>query len=688
MKTKLFTKFAVFTGLILTSFRLLGDPLNNWHWRNPLPSGNPQFPAQALNGIIFTNDTFFAVGNFGVVATSIDATNWAEFSTATSNQLNSIIFADGQFVAVGNAGTIETSTDGTNWVLQNSGTTSNLDAIACGNGKFVALGAVVLASPDAVNWSPAVSGLSSASAVTGNSIGFVAVNGSTNAYFSTDGLHWTAHTLTVPVSGFGGRTLIAPIVTSTGSGFIIGGSIYVTSESADMFMFASSDGVNWTSNALGNVYTGSGGFNYDFFLGGNEQFIAGGWAGTQPFLQFSRDGVNWAQTNFDLPEEAGPFVLGTSGAFGNGFYAVVTGEYGTSPTFASSNVVDWSAQGYSPPPAVGPTGKFNSVTFSNDMYVVATSSSFVESSNGLPYSVESNTPSASSVIAYGNSFVAVGASGDIYQSTNGLSWTQRNSGTPDALYSVAAGNGLLVAVGTNGAIQTSPTGTIWTSRLSGTSLALYGVAYSNGLYVAVGQEGTVVMSPDGINWTVQDSGQLNDLLSVTYGSAGFLAVGASGTIVTSPDGVNWARQVAGSSATFETATFGNGYYLIAGAGPAVFTSPDGVNWTSRNIGTTGGQTIYGSAFLNERFDVVGSGGTIIESDPVPPLFDIQIHGVPPEHSFTAFITPGNSFRIQSSTNPGAAQWSTIATFNNAPAMTQWTNTSPELNSCFFRAISP
>jgi hypothetical protein len=118
------------------------------------------------------------------------------------------------------------------------------------------------------------------------------------------------------------------------------------------------------------------------------------------------------------------------------------------------------------------------------------------------------------------------------------------------------------------------------------------------------------------------------------------------------------------------------------------TSPDGASWTSRNIGATGGQTIYGSAFLNGRFDVVGSGGTVIESDLVPPLFDIHIHGASPEHSFTVFVTPGNTFRIQSCSNLAAPQWSTIATFNNAPAIAQWTNTSPELNQSFFRAVSP
>ena len=675
MKSKLFAIFRLVTGLLLSCSNLLGDPLNNWHWRNPLPNGNPLVAAQTLNGIIFTNGTFFAVGNSGVVATSINATNWAEFATDTTNQLNNIIFADGKFVAVGNLGTIETSADGTNWVLQNSGTTSNLTAVAYGNGTFVAAGNAVLASTDTINWSPAVSGLSSARAVAGNSIGFVALNGSAQDYFSTDGLHWTANTLTVPVSGYAGSSLVAEIITSTSSGFLIGSEILVSSSSVDMFMFSSTDGVHWTTNALGNEITVSG-FSYNFFVTGSEEFIAAGEANNGTFLQFSTDGVTWGQTNIFLP---GFVSFGNGGAYGNGNY-VIMAKYGP---YVSSDAVNWSRQVYTPS-----TNTFNSIAFANNTYIVATSNSFFESTNDVFYTLETNTPSLNSVVTYSNTFVGVGPSGYIDQSTDGFAWTPYNLVKIATLHCVAAGNGLLVAVGDTGEIQTSPSGTNWTKESSSTTPALYGVTYSDGLYVAVGQGGRVETSLDGVSWTVQNSGQTNNLMSVTCGYAGFLAVGASGTILTSPDGINWTEQTSGSSASFETASFGNGYYFIAGAGPSVFTSPDGINWTSRNIGATGGQTIFGSAFLNGRFDVVGSEETIIESDAVPPLFDIQIHGLPPEHSFTVSITPGNAFRIQTCTNLFAPQWSTIATFNNAAAISQWTNTTPESSPSFFRAVSP
>jgi hypothetical protein len=71
---------------------------------------------------------------------------------------------------------------------------------------------------------------------------------------------------------------------------------------------------------------------------------------------------------------------------------------------------------------------------------------------------------------------------------------------------------------------------------------------------------------------------------------------------------------------------------------------------------------------------------------VPPLFDIHIHDGPP--TFTVFATPGSSFRIQSCTNLAAPAWKTVATFNNASAITPWTDTGAAGSRSFYRLISP
>ena len=260
-----------------------------------------------MNGIVFAEGKFVAVGASGVVSISTDATNWNESTTATTYNLNGLIFASGQFLAVGDGGSVETSADGTNWVLQNSGTTNPLSAVAYANGKFVAVGGyangifvgnAVIASSDAVNWAPSVSGLSGATGVAGGSAGFVAVNapynsgGTYNVYFSADGSTWAGQELTAPGNSYAGSLLQNSIVTYANGAYLIGSYRYASSMSADHFIFRSTDGISWITNVLGNVFTGTRGFIYNFFFSDSENVIAAGNAGGAAFLQFSADGID------------------------------------------------------------------------------------------------------------------------------------------------------------------------------------------------------------------------------------------------------------------------------------------------------------------------------------------------------------------------------------------------------------
>ena len=695
--------------LLLNLGCALAAPLDNWYWRNPLPNGNPQLTPQMLNGIVFAGGKFVAVGASGVVSISIDSTNWIESATATTNDLNGIVYANGELVAVGNGGTVETSADGSNWVLQNSGTTNPLSAVAFGNGKFVAVGGyangefvaadgkAVIASPNGVNWMPVVSGLSGASTIAGGSNGFVALvpwlyqgPSPAQAFYSSDGLTWTSQTLTAPGNSFSGEPLVNNIVTYWNGIFLIGSYRYTSSQSADAFIFSSTNGTNWSTNVLGNQFTGSYGFDYDFFMIGSNDVIAAGAALDDPFLQFSTDGINWSQTA-GVPYANIQYNLGAvAGAYGNGNYVILaptSSFYSLPPIFTSSDGLTWVNRQHAPGPPAGSAYTFTCIASNNGVYVVASVNSIAVSSNGLSYVIASNTPALGSVLAFGNAFVGVGSGGGIYVSTNGLSWTQRNSGTTSSLHGVAAGNGLLVSVGDGGAIQTSPSGQIWTSRTSGTSLALYSVTCSNGIFVAVGQEGTVLTSADGVNWSAQYSGTLSNLLSVAYGSVGFLAVGPGGTIITSADGTNWLLQNPGTLGNLENVSYGNGYYLVTGNGGVALTSPDGITWTFRNLGLTGGQNLYGSSFINSRFEVVGGNGTILESDVIAPLFDIHFFRAAAPIKLTLFATPGSNFRLQSSTNISSG-WNDLALFSNASGITHWTNSFNGAGLQFYRLVSP
>ena len=49
---------------------LAGGPLDQWQWRNPLPSGN------AVSAVSYADGRFVAVGGGGQIAVSTDGTNW------------------------------------------------------------------------------------------------------------------------------------------------------------------------------------------------------------------------------------------------------------------------------------------------------------------------------------------------------------------------------------------------------------------------------------------------------------------------------------------------------------------------------------------------------------------------------------------------------------------------------------
>jgi hypothetical protein len=114
-------------------------------------------------------------------------------------------------------------------------------------------------------------------------------------------------------------------------------------------------------------------------------------------------------------------------------------------------------------------------------------------------------------IAYNgtNLWVAVGSGGQLYRSSDGITWTQTTSGfSSNTIRDVAFGNNLWVAVGQNGTITTSTDGITWTARTSNMgSNQINAVAYANSVWVAVGaggggtNTGGITYSSDGITWT-------------------------------------------------------------------------------------------------------------------------------------------------------------------------------------------
>lgn len=167
------------------------------------------------------------------------------------------------------------------------------------------------------------------------------------------------------------------------------------------------------------------------------------------------------------------------------------------------------------------------------------------------------------------------------------------------LNAAAFGKDTIVAVGDTGTIITSQDGINWTVRSAPTSSNLTGIAYGNDTFVAVG-DSAICTSPDGISWTKSPlSG--TELTAIAYGNNGFVAVGKfSKSIITSPDGVTWEHHyVPGYSAepfeasvSFTRVTYSDNAFFAMGwvdcygwcnftgnEPPVIYSSPDGVAWT-------------------------------------------------------------------------------------------------------------
>jgi len=218
----------------------------------------------------------------------------------------------------------------------------------------------------------------------------------------------------------------------------------------------------------------------------------------------------------------------------------------------------------------------------------------------------------------GTQFVAVGNSGAIVTSPDGITWTSRISGTMNDLDGIAWSGAQFVAVGWYGTVLTSPDGIAWTSHFLNLNVYfLQAVAWSGTQFVAVGRDGVVLTSPDGVTWTAQVSGTATYMNSIIWSGTQFVAVGTDnsfyrGKILTSPDGVTWTSHTAGTSLT-GIAWSGTQFVAVGATGDLgdIFTSPDAITWTPETTGTT--HALSSVVWSGSEFVMVGVDGAILTS---------------------------------------------------------------------------
>ncbi len=258
-----------------------------------------------------------------------------------------------------------------------------------------------------------------------------------------------------------------------------------------------------------------------------------------------------------------------------------------------------------------PVASLNGVAFGNSIYVaVGAGGAIFTSSDGASWTARASgtTNDLHGVLWMNNArFVAVGANGTTIHSTDAVTWEAAEQVTTRDLYAITDYGDAPVAVGAGGTILVSASGGLgWTEYASGTSADLYAVATGNARIVAAGAAGTLIYADNPTStWLPGVSGVAADLRGVRFGNNVFAVVGAGGTSLWSGDGANFGPAVTPATADLRSVAFGS-QFVAVGASGAALTSLDGKVWSATSTGTA--ETLNAVTFGLFRFSAVGTGG--------------------------------------------------------------------------------
>lgn len=223
-------------------------------------------------------------------------------------------------------------------------------------------------------------------------------------------------------------------------------------------------------------------------------------------------------------------------------------------------------------------------------------------------------------VAYGNGkYVAVGQSGYIAYSSDGINWSIPKQIGQSTWKNIMFENGIFLSISNSNLISLSTDGINWTTPTS-IGITINGVGHGNGTFAVIGYNGNILVSTNGTTWTSGGKAGPNisglgisDKWIIGCTSGGVLYRSNNGgktwkstnggvnvdkiefgnnifVGVSQYDGVGYCLNSAYLETFYETSlnssmkwndvTFGNGKFVILSISGYVSTSADGKNWST------------------------------------------------------------------------------------------------------------
>jgi hypothetical protein len=446
-----------------------------------------------INALIEVDNTFFYTGDGGVLASSVDYTNWTQQTSGTIDNINTLIYANNTFVYAGDGGVLGTSSDGNTWTTRTSGTANNINALTYGDGTFVYAGdgGVLATSPDGTTWTQRTSDtLKNINSLAYGNNTFVYVGDAGLYGTSTNAISWVAVEPELP-SYVGGKTFARIGSTSTTSQSLtnLTGGSNAAPQEGDLVVIAVATG----STALrSQAVTG---YTQIASLYSNDTEDTNLWVGYK-IMSSTPD------TTVTIPGSGNTDDAQTVAiqVWRNAQYEDVATAIGSNTVLANPPSITTNT-GNTIVLVIG-AGGHDVADEGAQTYAASYADNFltIGSNDSVDSTIGFGSVSRPTAGAYDPAAFTFSTSDSLAFSFAAVTVVLSERLTTSKINRLTVGNGTFVYAGDGGAIATSPDGSTWTKRTSGTVKNINTLTYDNNTF-AYGMNSYLATSPDGITWT-------------------------------------------------------------------------------------------------------------------------------------------------------------------------------------------